>query len=65
MSVPAPDDLTARGARSRRPYHVPVIDAAGSFASFVLQVLGAFRCCRGTPSEVLRQVGILAAGSVL
>ena len=47
------------------PEYVPVIDPAGSFASFVLQVLGAFRLLPRYAGEVLRQVGMLAAGSVL
>lgn len=45
--------------------HVPVVDPAGSFAAFVLRVLGAFRHLRHYPGEVLRQIGILATGSVL
>jgi len=47
------------------PDHVPVIDPAGSFASFLLQVLSAFRLLPRYSGEVLRQVGILAVGSVL
>ncbi len=47
------------------PDYMPVIDPTGSFVSFVLQVLAAFRFLPRYFGEVLRQVGILAAGSVL
>ncbi|HYF28489.1 MAG TPA: ABC transporter permease [Baekduia sp.] len=48
-----------------RPAHVPVVDSAGTFAAFVVQVLGAFRFLPRFPAEVLRQIGLLASGSVL
>jgi phospholipid/cholesterol/gamma-HCH transport system permease protein len=48
-----------------RPARIPLVDPAGSFAGFVLQVLGAFRFLPRFPTEVLRQIGILATGSVL
>lgn len=48
-----------------RPVHVPVVDPAGTFAAFVVQVLRAFRFLPRFPAEVLRQVGLLASGSVL
>jgi phospholipid/cholesterol/gamma-HCH transport system permease protein len=47
------------------PEHVPLVDGAGTFASFVLRVLAAFRYLPRFSGEVLRQVGILASGSVL
>ena len=56
-------------SRARRaieaPDYVPVIDPLGTFTSFVLSVLGAFRLLPRYSGEVLRQVGMLAAGSVL
>jgi phospholipid/cholesterol/gamma-HCH transport system permease protein len=41
------------------------LDSAGEFAQFVVRVLRAFRLLRHYPGEVLRQIGILATGSVL
>jgi phospholipid/cholesterol/gamma-HCH transport system permease protein len=50
---------------STRRDHIPVVDPMGSFASFVLRVLAAFRFLPRFPAEVLRQIGVLASGSVL
>jgi phospholipid/cholesterol/gamma-HCH transport system permease protein len=49
----------------KTPAYLPVIDPAGSFASFVLRVLAAVRYLPRFPGEVLRQVGVIATGSVL
>jgi len=62
MSAPFPSGLR-RAVEA--PAHVPVVDVAGTFSGFVLQVLGAFRFLPRYSSEVLRQVGLLATGSVL
>lgn len=48
-----------------RPRHVPLVDAAGEFASFVLSGAGGFRNLSKFSAEVLRQIGLLVAGSVL
>ena len=47
------------------PANVPVVDPAGTFASFVVRVFGAFRYLPRYWGEVLRQMGLLATGSVL
>jgi len=44
---------------------VPLVDAAGEFASFVLSGAGGFRNLSKFSAEVLRQIGLLVAGSVL
>lgn len=48
-----------------RPKHLPLIDAAGEFFGFVYQGLRGFRHVGNYSAEVLRQVGLLVAGSVL
>jgi phospholipid/cholesterol/gamma-HCH transport system permease protein len=48
-----------------KPEYIPVVDPAGTFASFVMRVLGAFRFLPKYSGEVLRQIGLLATGSVL
>ncbi len=48
-----------------RPGHLPVIDATGAFAAFTLRGLAGFRKLPGYTAEVLRQIGLLVAGSVL
>jgi phospholipid/cholesterol/gamma-HCH transport system permease protein len=48
-----------------RPAHIPLIDTAGEYASFVLRSLSAFRNLPKFTAEVLRQMGILVAGSAL
>jgi phospholipid/cholesterol/gamma-HCH transport system permease protein len=48
-----------------KPKHIPLIDAAGEFFGFVFQGLRGFRHVGQYSAEVLRQVGLLVAGSVL
>ncbi len=48
-----------------RPGHIPVVDATGLFASFVLRGAWGFRKLPAYTGEVLRQIGLLVAGSVL
>ncbi len=48
-----------------RPGHLPLIDAAGEFFGFVVQGLRGMRSVSEFSAEVLRQVGLLVAGSVL
>ena len=48
-----------------RPAHIPLVDPAGEFAAFVLKGLGGFRALPRFTAEVLRQIGMLVAGSVL
>ena len=48
-----------------RPQHIPVVDATGLFAGFVLRGAAGFRHLPRYTGEVLRQVGLLVAGSVL
>lgn len=48
-----------------RPGHLPLIDATGAFAAFTLRGLAGFRKLPGYTAEVLRQIGLLVAGSVL
>ena len=51
--------------RLERPRHLPLIDATGAFADFTLRGLRGFKHLPGFAGEVLRQIGLLAAGSVL
>lgn len=48
-----------------RPGHLPIIDATGAFAAFTLRGFAGFRKLPGYTAEVLRQIGLLVAGSVL
>jgi phospholipid/cholesterol/gamma-HCH transport system permease protein len=48
-----------------KPKHLPVIDKAGDYGTFVVRSFGAFRHLPKFTNEVLRQVGILVAGSAL
>lgn len=48
-----------------RPKHVPVVDSTGEFGAFVMRGLGGFRNLPKFTAEVLRQIGMLVAGSVL
>ena len=48
-----------------RPGHLPVVDATGAFAAFTLRGLAGFRKLPEYTAEVLRQIGLLVAGSVL
>ncbi|MTD42766.1 ABC transporter permease [Conexibacter sp. W3-3-2] len=48
-----------------KPRKVPVIDAAGEYATFVVRAIAAFRHLPKFTAEVLRQVGFLVAGSAL
>lgn len=48
-----------------KPSHVPLVDATGEYFGFVWQGFRGFRNVRKYSAEVLRQVGLLAAGSVL
>ena len=48
-----------------RPRHLPLVDAAGAFAAFTLRGLRGFKHLPGFAGEVLRQIGLLALGSVL
>lgn len=48
-----------------RPDHVPLIDATGEFTSFVVRGFSGFRQLPQYSAEVLRQIGLLVAGSVL
>ena len=65
MSVTSPDkrSLVRRGVEA--PRNVPVVDPAGTFVSFVVRVFAAFRFLPRYSAEVLRQIGLLATGSVL
>jgi phospholipid/cholesterol/gamma-HCH transport system permease protein len=47
------------------PQYVPLIDPAGEFGAFVLRGFGGFRMLPRFTAEVLRQIGLLVAGSVL
>jgi phospholipid/cholesterol/gamma-HCH transport system permease protein len=47
------------------PQYIPLIDPAGEFGGFVLRGFGGFRMLPRFTAEVLRQVGLLVAGSVL
>ena len=66
MSAP---ELTPRGSALRdaveRPRHVPLVDPAGEFSSFVAAGIRGFRGLPQYSAEVLRQIGFLVAGSVL
>lgn len=48
-----------------KPKSIPLIDTAGEYAAFVLRSFGAFRNLPKFTAEVLRQVGMLVAGSAL
>ena len=48
-----------------RPRHIPIVDTAGEFFSFCYQGFRDFRLLPRFAAEVLRQVGLLVAGSVL
>lgn len=48
-----------------RPKHVPLVDAAGEFFGFASNGVRGFRHVGDYPAEVLRQIGLLASGSVL
>jgi phospholipid/cholesterol/gamma-HCH transport system permease protein len=48
-----------------KPKHLPLIDAAGEFFGFVFQGVRGLRNVGDYSAEVLRQVGLLVAGSVL
>jgi phospholipid/cholesterol/gamma-HCH transport system permease protein len=48
-----------------RPSSLPVIDTAGEYAAFGVRSVAAFRNLPKFPAEVLRQIGILVAGSSL
>ena len=66
LSTPEPPERpSALRTAVERPRHVPLIDTAGEYASFVVQALGAFRNLPKFTAEVLRQIGILVAGSSL
>ncbi len=47
------------------PKRIPVVDNAGEYATFVVSAFAAFRHLPKFTAEVLRQVGILVAGSAL
>ena len=47
------------------PKHLPLIDAAGEFFGFVWEGLRGLRFVGGYTAEVMRQIGLLVAGSVL
>jgi phospholipid/cholesterol/gamma-HCH transport system permease protein len=57
----------AEGLREliERPDHVPLVDATGQFAGFVARGVRGFRHLPQFTAEVLRQVALLASGSVL
>ena len=73
MSAPSQPRGKATGQRSERPLidaierpsHVPIVDAAGEFFGFVWEGFRGFRLLPKFTGEVLRQVGLLVAGSVL
>lgn len=48
-----------------KPEHVPLVDATGEFFGFLVAGLRGFRNVGDYTAEVLRQVGLLASGSVL
>ncbi len=48
-----------------RPKHLPLIDVAGEFFSFVWDAYRGIRNVTPYAAEVLRQIGILVSGSVL
>ncbi len=72
MSAPAPTPRK-RKQRTRRPIsetierpdHIPVVDAAGEFFGFAWEGFRGFRLLPAFTAEVLRQIGLLVAGSVL
>ncbi|MBI5106583.1 MAG: hypothetical protein HZB46_16630, partial [Solirubrobacterales bacterium] len=65
MSTAARDDRSPVRRAVEAPEYVPVVDPVGTFAAFVVRVLAAFRFLPRYTGEVLRQIGLLAAGSVL
>lgn len=48
-----------------RPSHVPIVDTAGEFFGFAWQGFRGFRLLPKFTAEVLRQIGLLIAGSVM
>lgn len=62
-----PPKAEASGVREliERPQHVPLVDATGEFAGFVARGARGFRHLPRFTGEVLRQVALLASGSVL
>ena len=71
MSAPASrPDKQERSERPlidaiERPSHVPIVDSAGEFFGFVWEGFRGFRLLPKFTAEVLRQIGLLVAGSVL
>ncbi|MEA2348881.1 MAG: phospholipid/cholesterol/gamma-HCH transport system permease protein [Thermoleophilaceae bacterium] len=47
------------------PQHIPLVDPAGDFGGFILRGFRGFRALPRFSAEVLRQIGMLVAGSVL
>lgn len=59
------DDAWGLKQQIEKPKHIPLIDATGEFFNFVAYGIGGFRNVNKFSAEVLRQVGLLASGSVL
>jgi phospholipid/cholesterol/gamma-HCH transport system permease protein len=65
MSAPPTRQRWGLKERVEKPKHIPLIDSAGEFFGFVFQGLRGFRHVGEYSAEVLRQVGLLVASSVL